>query len=178
MGNGKVPHRRRRHLQQQGGQQAQDALVADDQQMVKMAAVGQRWDKLADAAGKILKAFAVGGGRMLPVGTPGGIVFRIFSLEVAMMTHLPVAEKHLIERGMALTRNSAVAKQQIGRCPGPRQLATEYFIERRQAQSFAERARLSDAARRQGVGAWPLYNPATLASVSPWRTNHNFMNRL
>ncbi len=37
MGNGKVPHRRRRHLQQQGGQQAQDALVADDQQMVKMA---------------------------------------------------------------------------------------------------------------------------------------------
>ena len=48
-----------------------------------------------------------------------------------MMTHLPVAEKHLIERGMALTRNSAVAKQQIGRCPGPRQLATEYFIERR-----------------------------------------------
>ena len=67
-----------------------------------------------------------------------------------MMTHLPVAEKHLIERGMALTRNSAVAKQQIGRCPGPRQLATEYFIERRQAQSFAERARLSDAARRQG----------------------------
>ena len=42
-------------------------------------------------------------------GTPGGIVFRIFSLEVAMMTHLPVAEKHLIERGMALTRNSAVA---------------------------------------------------------------------
>ncbi len=70
MGNGKVPHRRRRHLQQQGGQQAQDALMADDQQMVKMAAVGQRWDKLADAAGKILKAFAVGGGRMLPVGTP------------------------------------------------------------------------------------------------------------
>lgn len=67
-----------------------------------------------------------------------------------MMTHLPVAEKHLIERGMALTRNSAVAKQQIGRCPGPRQLATEYFIERRQAQSFAESARLSDAARRQG----------------------------
>lgn len=61
MGNGKVPHRRRRHLQQQGGQQAQDALMADDQQMVKMAAVGQRWDKLADAAGKILKAFAVGG---------------------------------------------------------------------------------------------------------------------
>ena len=61
--------------------------MADDQQMVKMAAVGQRWDKLADAAGKILKAFAVGGGRMLPVGTPGGIVFRIFSLEVAMMTH-------------------------------------------------------------------------------------------
>lgn len=43
MGNGKVPHRRRRHLQQQGGQQAQDALMADDQQMVKMAAVGQRW---------------------------------------------------------------------------------------------------------------------------------------
>ena len=38
MGNGKVPHRRRRHLQQQGGQQAQDALMADDQQMVKMAA--------------------------------------------------------------------------------------------------------------------------------------------
>ena len=53
-----------------------------------------------------------------------------------MMTHLPVAEKHLIERGMALTRNSAVAKQQIGcRCPGPRQLATEYFIERRRAAS-------------------------------------------
>lgn len=150
MGNGKVPHRRRRHLQQQGGQQAQDALMADDQQMVKLAAVGQRWDKLADAAGKILKALAVGGGRMLPVGTPGGIVFRIFSLEVAMMTHLPVAEKHLIERGMALTRDSAVAKQQIGRCPGPRQLATEYFIERRQVQPFAERARLSDAARRQG----------------------------
>lgn len=46
MGNGKVPHRRRRHLQQQGGQQAQDALMADDQQMVKLAAVGQRWDKL------------------------------------------------------------------------------------------------------------------------------------
>ncbi|STW45864.1 Uncharacterised protein [Klebsiella pneumoniae] len=42
MGNGKVPHRRRRHLQQQGGQQAQDALMADDQQVVKMAAVGQR----------------------------------------------------------------------------------------------------------------------------------------
>ena len=54
---GKVPHRRRRHLQQQGGQQAQDALMADDQQMVKMAAVGQRWDKLADAAGKILESF-------------------------------------------------------------------------------------------------------------------------
>ncbi len=35
--------------------------MADDQQVVKMAAVGQRWDKLADAAGKILKAFAVGG---------------------------------------------------------------------------------------------------------------------
>lgn len=68
-----------------------------------------------------------------------------------MMTHLPVAEKHLIERGMALTRNSAVAKQQIGRCPGPRQLATEYFIERRQAQPFAERARLSE--RRAASGA-------------------------
>ncbi len=70
---------------------------------------------------------------------------------------------------MALTRNSAVAKQQIGRCPGPRQLATEYFIERRR-RSRSPSARLSDAARRQGVGAWPLYNPATLASVSPWRT--------
>lgn len=151
MGNGKVPHRRRRHLQQQGGQQAQDALMADDQQMVKMAAVGQRWDKLADAAGKILKAFAVGGGRMLPVGTPGGIVFRIFSLEVAMMTHLPVAEKHLIERGMALTRNSAVAKQQIGRCLGPRQLAIEYFIERRQAQPV-RRARAPER-RRAASGA-------------------------
>ena len=43
-------HRRRRHLQQQGGQQAQDALMADDQQMVKMAAVGQRWDKLTRRA--------------------------------------------------------------------------------------------------------------------------------
>jgi hypothetical protein len=29
---------------------------------------------------------------------------RIFSLKVAMMTHLPVAEKHLIERGMAFAR--------------------------------------------------------------------------
>jgi hypothetical protein len=38
-----MPHRRRGHLQQQGRQQAQDALMADDQQMVKMAAVGQRW---------------------------------------------------------------------------------------------------------------------------------------
>ncbi len=95
-----------------------------------------------------------------------------------MMAHLPVAEKHLIERGMAFARDSAIAKQQIGRCPGPRQLAAEDFIERHRAQSFTERSRLSDAARRQGRGAWPLYNPATLASVSPWRTNHNFMNRL
>ena len=152
MGNGKVPHRRRRHLQQQGGQQAQDALMADDQQMVKMAAVGQRGDKLADAAGKTLKAFAVGRGRVLPVSTPRGIVLRIFSLKVAMMTHLPVAEKHLIERGMAFARDSAIAKQQIGRCPGPRQLAAEDFIERHRAQSFTERSRLSDAARRQGRG--------------------------
>jgi hypothetical protein len=43
MGNREMPHRRRGHLQQQGRQQAQDALMADDQQMVKMAAVGQRW---------------------------------------------------------------------------------------------------------------------------------------
>ena len=150
MGNGKVPHRRRRHLQQQGGQQAQDALMADDQQMVKMAAVGQRGDKLADAAGKTLKAFAVSGCRVLPVSTPRGIVLRIFSLKVAMMTHLPVAEKPLIERGMAFARDSAIAKQQIGRCPGPRQLATEDFIERHRAQPFAERSRLSDASRRQG----------------------------
>ncbi len=70
-----------------------------------------------------------------------------------MMTHLPVAEKHLIERGMALTRNSAVAKQQIGRCPGPRQLATEYFIERRQAQPFAERA---PERRRAASGRWGM----------------------
>ena len=153
MGYRKVPHRRGGHLQQQGGQQAQDALMADDQQVVKMAAVGQRGGKFADAAGKTLKAFAVGRGRVLPVSAPCGIVFRIFSLEVAMMAHLPVAEKHLIERGMAFARDSAIAKQQIGRCPGPRQLAAEDFIERHRAQSFTERSRLSDAARRQGRGS-------------------------
>ncbi len=62
MGNREMPHRRRGHLQQQGRQQAQDALMADNQQVVKMAAVGQRCGEFADAAGKILKAFAVGGG--------------------------------------------------------------------------------------------------------------------
>lgn len=61
MGNREMPHRRRGHLQQQGRQQAQDALMADNQQVVKMAAVGQRCGEFADAAGKILKAFAIGG---------------------------------------------------------------------------------------------------------------------
>lgn len=152
MGNREMPHRRRGHLQQQGRQQAQDALMADNQQVVKMAAVGQRCGEFADAAGKILKAFAVGGGHVLPVSTPRGIVFRILSLKVAMMTHLPVAEKHFIERGMALTRDMAIAKQQIGRCPGSRQLATDDFVERYCPQPFAERSRLGDAARRQRSG--------------------------
>ncbi len=69
-----------------------------------------------------------------------------------MMTHLPVAEKHFIERGMALTRDMAIAKQQIGRCPGSRQLATDDFVERYCPQPFAERSRLGDAARRQRSG--------------------------
>ncbi len=150
MGNGKVPHRRRRHLQQQGGQQAQDALMADDQQMVKMAAVGQRWDKLADAAGKILKAFAVGGGRMLPVGTPGGIVFRIFSLEVAMMTHLPVAEKHLIERGMALHAGIARSPSSRSAVVPVRASSLQNTLSKGARRSRSPSARLSDAARRQG----------------------------
>ena len=139
-------------MQQQGGQQAQDALMADDQQMVKMAAIGQPWDKLADAAGKILESLHRGGDSMLPVGTQGGIVFRIFSLEVAMMTHLPVAEKHLIERGMICTGSSAGRQEADRPLSGPRQLATEYFIERREAQPFAERARLLNTARSQGWG--------------------------
>ena len=117
-----------------------------------MAAVGQRCGEFADAAGKILKAFAIGGGRVLPVSTPRGIVLCILPLEIAMMTHLPVAEKHFIERGMALTRDMAIAKQQIGRPRGTRQLATDDFVERYCPQPFAERSRLGDAAWRQRSG--------------------------
>ncbi len=126
--------------------------MADNQQVVKMAAVGQRCGEFADAAGKILKAFAIGGGRVLPVSTPRGIVFRILSLKVAMMTHLPVAEKHFIERGMALTRDMAIAKQQIGRPRGTRQLATDDFVERYCPQPFAERSRLGE--RRAASEEW------------------------
>ena len=58
MGNREMPHRRRGHLQQQGRQQAQDALMADNQQVVKMAVVGQGWDKITDAAGKTITSAA------------------------------------------------------------------------------------------------------------------------
>lgn len=152
--------------------------MADNQQVVKMAAVGQRCGEFADAAGKILKAFAVGGGHVLPVSTPRGIVFRILSLKVAMMTHLPVAEKHFIERGMALTR--------IWRSPSSRSAVVpvlasslQMTLSKGTARSRSPSARAWATPRGvRGVGAWPLYNPATLASVSPWRTNHNFMMML
>ncbi len=79
-----------------------------------------------------------------------------------MMTHLPVAEKHLIERGW---RSRGIARSPAADRPLSRSAPARYRIpiERRRAVVSAERKqRLSEAARRQGAGAWPLYNPATL----------------
>jgi hypothetical protein len=54
--------------------------MADDQQMVRLRMLRQLPGKRADAVGEMLKTFAVGRRRMLPVRAPGGIVFGVFAL--------------------------------------------------------------------------------------------------
>ena len=78
--DGEVPHRRIRHTQKLSDYQAKNALVADDQQMTKFPVLREGGGEAGDAFGERLKAFTVSGRRMLPVGAPRGVVFRIFML--------------------------------------------------------------------------------------------------
>ena len=78
MGDGKMPHGFRRQLQQQRDEQTQSTFMAHDQLMVWLRMVRQLLRKRTDAVGEVLKTFAVGRRRMLPVRAPGGIVFGVF----------------------------------------------------------------------------------------------------
>ena len=80
MGDRKMPHGLRRQLQQQRDKQTQPTFMAHDQQMIWLRMVRQLLGKRADAVGEMLKTFAVGRRRMLPVRAPGRIVFRVFEL--------------------------------------------------------------------------------------------------
>jgi hypothetical protein len=89
---------------------------------------------------------------MLPVRAPGGIVFRIFMLQIPMVAHFPVAEEHLIEVGDKLAGERPLAQQQVGGTLGALELAAKNAVKRHRLQLLTKPEGLSFAAFGEGSG--------------------------
>ncbi len=71
--------------------------MANDQQVSPLLILPEAGGKVRDTLGKGPEAFAIGRRGVLPVFAPGSVVPRVFFLQIAMVTHFPIAKEHLIQ---------------------------------------------------------------------------------
>lgn len=71
--------------------------MADDHHVLTIVERFEPQDKMLYTPDKSLKSLTIGRNRILPVRTPNGIAFGIFTSEVSVIAYFPVAEVHLIK---------------------------------------------------------------------------------